>query len=216
MRLIIIFTFLSFIGFGQVKFSEPKTKIKHDHLKFYLDSDDNTFISQHDLKFSDFIKLDSERDNNWHSEFKGIYSKKPYEYTGYDLGHLTPSHITSYDNKINYHSFSFYNQSPQLAGFNRGKWSRLERSVEDSILKYKSDVTIITGVIYNNIKKTYLNNTQIKIPISFYKILHFKTNKLLYVWIGSNINGEMITTNIKDLNKILKLNKNNLTYVFEK
>jgi DNA/RNA endonuclease G (NUC1) len=212
MKLIFLFTMLTFVTFGQVTFNEPKTQIKHGVLNFYLDSDNNSFISKQDLKFSEFLKLDSERDDKWHSEIKGIYSKKPYEYSGYDLGHLTPSHITSYDNNINYHSFSFYNQSPQLAGFNRGKWARLERSVEDSILKYKVDVTIITGVIYDNNKKNYLNKSQIKIPISFYKILSIKNKKLNYVWVGSNINGEVIESNIKQLNELLILNKNNLIF----
>jgi DNA/RNA endonuclease G (NUC1) len=212
MKLIFLFIFMSFVTLGQVTFNEPKTQIKNDVLIFYLDLDNNSFVSKQELKFLDFQKLDSERDDKWHSEIKGIYSKKPYEYSGYDLGHLTPSHITSYNNQINYHSFSFYNQAPQLAGFNRGKWSRLERSVEDSITKYKTDVTIITGVIYDNNKKLFLGKSQIKIPISFYKILFLKQKKLTYVWVGSNVNGEVIIITIKELNEILKINKNDLIF----
>jgi hypothetical protein len=49
--------------------------------------------------------------------------------------HLTPSDITSYDKVTNHNSFSLYNQAPQLAGFNRGKWARLENSVYDTIRK---------------------------------------------------------------------------------
>ena len=128
------------------------------------------------------------------------------------MGHLTPSHITSYNNEVNHTSFSFYNQAPQLAGFNRGKWARLERSVEDSISKYKSDVLIITGVIYDNTKKVYLSKSQIKIPTSFYKILNIKTKKLTYVWVGSNVNGEAMKISIKELNELLKLNKNDLIF----
>ena len=214
MKLSFLFLLISFVTFGQVTFNEPKTQVKHEVLTFYLDLDNNSFISKQELKFTDFLKLDSERDDNWHSEIKGLYSKKPYEYSGYDLGHLTPSHTTSYDNKVNYHSFSFYNQAPQLAGFNRGKWARLERAVEDSISKYKSDVTIITGVIYDNNKKVYLGKSKIKIPTSYYKILSIKTKKLNYVWIGSNINGEVITINVKELNELLKINKNDLIFKF--
>ena len=212
MKITILFILITFVTFGQITFNEPKTKIKNGVLNFYLDSDNNSFISKQELSFSDFLKLDSERDDNWHSEIKGIYSKKPYEYSGYDLGHLTPSHITSYNNEVNHTSFSFYNQAPQLAGFNRGKWARLERSVEDSISKYKSDVTIITGVIYDNNKKVYLGKTKIKIPASFYKILDIKTKKITYVWVGSNVNGEVMKTSIKELNELLKLNKNDLIF----
>jgi len=212
MKITILFILITFVTFGQVTFNEPKTQIKNGVLNFYLDSDNNSFISKQELSFSDFLKLDSERDDNWHSEIKGIYSKKPYEYSGYDLGHLTPSHITSYNNEVNHTSFSFYNQAPQLAGFNRGKWARLERSVEDSISKYKSDVTVITGVIYDNTKKVYLSKSQIKIPTSFYKILNIKTKKLTYVWVGSNVNGEVMKISIKELNELLKLNKNDLIF----
>jgi DNA/RNA endonuclease G (NUC1) len=216
MKIFFLFLLLSFLGFGQITFNEPKTQIKNEVLNLYLDYDNNSFISKQELKFTDFLKLDSERDDNWYSEFKGIYTKKPYEYSGYDLGHLTPSHITSYDNKVNHHSFSFYNQSPQLAGFNRGKWARLERFVEDSISKFKSDVTIITGVIYDNNKKTFLNKSKIKIPISFYKILFIKTKKIIYVWIGSNVNGEVMKISIEELNELLKLNKNDLIFNVKK
>lgn len=181
----------------------------------YLDSDTNSFISTLNIKYSDFLKLDSDRDNRWFKDtYKVVYDKKFYLYSGYDLGHLTPSHITSYNDTLNHKSFSLFNQAPQLASFNRGKWARLEGSIEDSISKYKSDVYIITGVIYDNKKKTYLNKSRIKIPISYYKILSIKSKKLLYVWVGSNINGEVIQIDIKTLNGLLKLNNNKLSFKF--
>lgn len=211
--LIVLFTLLSTQFFGQVSFNEPKMVIKHNELTIWLDSDTNSFVTKHELKYSDFKKLDSDRDDNWHNEvYKGPYSKTPYLYSGYDLGHLTPSHITSYNDTLNYHSFSFYNQSPQIASFNRGKWSRLEKSVEDSIKKYHSNVVIITGVIYDNINKTYLNKSRVKIPEAFYKILYIKKQKLTYVWIGSNNNGKIINCKIKDLNVVLGINKNNIQF----
>ena len=213
MKLIIIFLFTTLTLFGQVSFNEPKTVIKHNELTIYLDSDNNSFISKHELKYSNFLKLDSDRDDKWYSEIKGPYTKEPYLYSGYDMGHLTPSHITSYNDTLNHYSFSFYNQAPQLAAFNRGKWKRLEMSVEDSIAKYKTDVLIITGVIYDDSKKFYLGKSKIKIPEMFYKILYIKTKKpITYVWVGSNKNGEVTKTTIKDLNGVLELNKSVLKF----
>ena len=210
---IILLTILCTSIFGQVTFNEPKMMIKHKELIIWLDSDTNSFVTKHELKYSDFKKLDSDRDDKWHNEvYKGLYSKNPYVRSGYDLGHLTPSHITSYDDTLNYHSFSFYNQAPQIASFNRGKWSRLEKSVEDSIAKYHSDVTIITGVIYDNTNKSYLIKSRVKIPEGFYKILYIKKQKLTYVWIGSNNNGEIINCKLKDLNTVLSINKNDLQF----
>ena len=213
MKLLTILLLSTITLFGQVSFNEPKSVIKHNELTLYLDSDNNSFISKHELKYNNFLKLDSDRDDKWHSEIKGPYSKEPYLYSGYDMGHLTPSHITSYNDTLNHHSFSFYNQAPQLAGFNRGKWKRLEMSVEDSISKYKSDVIIITGVIYNETKKVYLGKSKIKIPEMYYKIITIKTKKpLTYFWIGSNKNGEVMITNIKDLNGVLEQNKSSIKF----
>lgn len=213
MKLLIIFLLTSLTLLGQVSFNEPKKNIKHNELTLYLDSDNNSFISRHELKYNNFLKLDSDRDDDWHSEIKGPYSKEPYHYSGYDMGHLTPSHITSYNDTLNHHSFSFYNQAPQLAAFNRGKWKRLEMSVEDSIAKYKTDVLIITGVIYDESKKVYLGKSKIKIPEMYYKILCVKLKKpITYVWIGSNKNGEITKSTIKELNGVLELNKSKLIF----
>ena len=213
MRLLTLLLLSTITLFGQVSFNEPKTIIKHNELTLYLDSDNNSFISKHELKYNNFLKLDSDRDDKWHSEIKGPYSKEHYLYSGYDMGHLTPSHITSYNDTLNHHSFSFYNQAPQLAGFNRGKWKRLELSIEDSIAKYKTDVVIITVVIYNETKKVYLGKSKIKIPEIYYKIITIKTKKpLTYFWVGSNKNGEVMITNIKDLNGVLELNKSTLKF----
>lgn len=213
MKILIILLLSSLTLFGQLSFNEPKTVIKHNELTLYLDSDNNSFISKHELKYKDFLKLDSERDDKWYSEIKGPYTKEHYLYSGYDMGHLTPSHITSYNDTLNHHSFSFYNQAPQLAAFNRGKWKRLELSVEDSIGKYKTDVLIVTGVIYDESKKTYLGKSKIKIPEMYYKILIIKTKKpITYVWVGSNKNGEITKSTIKELNGILEINKCKLVF----
>lgn len=206
--------FVSTLVLGQIKFTGPKMVIKHGDLTLYLDSDTNSFVSKHELKYIDFKKLDSDRDDRWFQDtYKGIYNKDYYVRTGYDLGHLTPSHITSYDDVLNHESFSLFNQAPQLAAFNRGKWAQMEKGVEDSIAKYKVDVTIITGVIYNNKNKTYLNKSRIKIPETYYKILLIKNKKpLIYVWVGSNINGQILKSDISQINGLLKINNNNLKF----
>ena len=213
--IIIFLVFTSILSLGQIKFTGPTLTIKHGDLTLYLDSDTNSFVSKHELKYSDFKNLDSDRDNRWFQDtYKGIYKKEHYVRSGYDLGHLTPSHITSYNDTLNYKSFSLFNQAPQLAKFNRGKWAQLEKSVEDSVAKYKVDVTIITGVIYNNKNKKYLNKSKIKIPDVYYKILYIKSkNKpLTYVWLGSNINGQIIKSDIPQLNGVLRNNGNDLKF----
>lgn len=199
--------------FKPIKYKSTKFTVIHDDIILSLDSDTCTFVSKHDLKWENFKKLDSDRKDKWHKEKPfGPYNKEYYHNSGYDLGHLTPAHITSYNDSVQYHSFSMFNQAPQLAEFNRGKWKKLESSVEDSVMKYKSNVTIITGVIYDNRNKTYLNKSKIKIPIYFYKILSIQKKNKIYVWVGSNVNGNVINSDIKTLNGLLKINGDNLLY----
>lgn len=184
--------------------------IKHRDIVLYLDKDTSTLVSKHSLKYSNFIKLGKyPRDNNWFEDtYKGKYLKSKYKKTGYDLGHLTPSHITTYDSLLNHYSFSMFNQAPQLAHFNREGWKNLEISVENLISKYKSDAVIITGVIYFNLNLKYLPKSRIKIPSHFYKIV-FISGKT-FCWIGSNIDGKINSTNLEDLNNLFKLAKINL------
>ena len=178
--------------------------ILHGDITLYLTKDTCTMISKHVIKYVDFMKLDSERDNLWFQDiYKNKYNKNIYLYSGYDIGHLTPSHITSYDNILNHNSFSLFNAAPQLPYFNRGLWNKLEKNIEDTISKHKKDAIIITGVIYDE-KPNYLKNSKIPIPTYFYKIIFIDKKK--YCWLGSNINGKIEKINLKELNIILKNN----------
>lgn len=189
--------------------TKNKLIIKHGDMTLYLSDDTCSMVSKHSIKYTDFKKLDSDRDNRWFQDvYKGKYNKESYARSGYDLGHLTPSHITSYNDTLNHSSFSYYNQAPQIASFNRGAWAKLEKEVEDSIAKHKSNAVIITGVIYDGLKVEYLGKSKIKIPIAYFKILVFKKQK--YAWIGSNNNGLITITTVNELNQIFVLNKMNL------
>lgn len=184
--------------------------IHHGDITLYLSNDTSTQVSKHTIKYTDFLKLDHDRDNRWFVDtYKGKYHKDDYLHTGYDLGHLTPAHITSYNDTLNHQSFSLFNQAPQVATFNRGKWAHLEGSVEDSIAKYKKDVVIITGVIYDGDKTTYLGTSRIKIPVSYFKVLFIDGKK--YCWIGSNVNGEILPITLAELNAVILKNKNNFS-----
>jgi DNA/RNA endonuclease G (NUC1) len=195
--------------FSQTITTDNKLIIPHGDITLYLTKDTCTFISKHVLKLSSFLKLDKERDNKWFQDtYKGKYTKDSYLKTGYDIGHLTPSHITSYDNALNHLSFSLFNAAPQLAAFNRGKWAQMEGDVEDIIAKSKQDAVIITGVIYDPTNIKFMGKSRIPIPQSFFKVLFL--NGTSRCWIGSNINGLIVTVTLKDLNELFKKNKMNL------
>jgi len=189
--------------------TKNKMIIKHGDITLYLSNDTLPMVSRHTINYSKF-KLDSDRDNKWFQDKYKKMDKNAYKNSGYDLGHLTPSHITSYNDTLNHNSFSLYNQAPQLAKFNEGSWKRLEASVEDSIKKYKCNTTVITGVVYDSISK-FLPGSKIKIPTHYFKVLYIG-NKT-YCWIGSNTTCEVKTITLSELNTIFKKNKMGLTII---
>ncbi len=211
MKIIIIFILCLIVNnsFTQLTITtNNRLIINHGDIVLYLSDDTCTMVSKHIIKYQDFIKLDSDRDNRWFQDtYKGKYIKARYSKTGYDLGHLTPSHITSYDDTLNHNSFSMFNAAPQSRNFNEHIWEHLEMQVEDTIAKYKSDAVIITGVIYD-ISSNYLPNSKIKIPSHYYKII--KINNLTYCWIGDNITEIITLTDLTKLNFIFIKNKMNL------
>jgi DNA/RNA endonuclease G (NUC1) len=196
-------------SYSQTVTTDNKLIILHGDITLYLTKDTCALVSKHVLKFSSFIKLDKERDNKWFQDtYKGKYTKDSYFKTGYDIGHLTPSHITSYDNDLNHQSFSLFNAAPQLAGFNRGVWAQMEDEVENIIANTKKDAVIITGVIYDPKNTKFMGKSRIPIPSAFFKVLFI--NSTIQCWIGSNINGLITLTTLVDLNNIFKLNKMDL------
>lgn len=211
----LILTFITLFIFAQeVKIDSVAFIIEHDDIILYLDCDTNSFITVHKLEKNDLYYLTGKRYNKWYKEYPyGPYKLKYYVKTGYDLGHLTPSHITSYSDSVNIYSFSLFNQAPQLASFNRGKWSKLEKKVENDLKLINENATIITGVIYNNNNKMYLNGSRIKIPLMYYKIVVTKTTVNCYI--GSNINGDLITTDLKTILEIARKNKNSLDIIIK-
>ena len=207
---LLITLFITMSMFSQTVTTDNKLIIPHGDITLYLTKDTCAFVSKHILKYSSFLKLDKERDNRWFQDtYKGKYYKDAYLKTGYDIGHLTPSHITSYDNELNHKSFSLFNAAPQLAGFNRGKWAQMEGDIENIIAKSKQNVVIITGVIYNPNNIRFMGKSRIPIPESFFKILFI--NGSTQCWIGSNINGLIVNITLKNLNELFKMNKMNLT-----
>ena len=184
--------------------------IDHGDVKLYLDDDTTSLISRHALKYSDFQKLGTvPRGDNWFDDtYKGKYLPVRYKKSGFDKGHLTPSHITTYDSTTNRNTFSMFNAAPQYPYFNEHPWQQLESMVEDSIKKYKLDAVIITGVIYNEIKKTYIPKTRIKIPTHYFKIVTIGSKT--WIWLGNNVDGKkdciITTTSLEELNNRFKVN----------
>lgn len=187
--------------------------IDHRDIKLYLDDDTSAMISRHAVRYQDIklLKSDARCDCWFVDTYKGVKRatyEKAYKRSGYDKGHLTPSHITTYDTAINRFSFSYFNQAPQLPYFNRRTWENLEEKTERLIDSTRQDAVVITGVIYNNNKKEYLKTSRIKIPTHYYKIVAIGGKT--WIWIADNSRDESRCvprpTTLLDLNNLFVRN----------
>ena len=206
---LILALFMIMGSYSQTVTTDNKLIINHGDITLYLTKDTCTYVSKHILSYSNFLKIKGGRDNKWYQDtYKGKYKKEAFAHSGYDLGHLTPSHITTYDTIVNHNTFSMFNEGPQLSYFNEHPWEQLEMSVEKIIGDTKKDVVIITGVIYDPNNKKYLKGSRIPIPEFYYKILFI--NGTTQAWIGNNTTSIITPTTLTALNQLFITNKMDL------
>ena len=97
---------------------------------------------------------------------------KEYTHSGFDRGHLAPAADMAFSKQTMLDSFLMSNMSPQLPGFNRGVWKRLEELVRAIALKEK-EIYVVTGAIFPPVSEAkYLPSGSITIPKAFYKVIY--------------------------------------------
>lgn len=98
----------------------------------------------------------------------GSASLDDFKGSGYDRGHLCPAT----DMKLNHTSMSetFYlsNMSSQVAGFNRGIWSKLESQVMKWAISY-SKLKVVTGAIFKD-DIGVIGTNKVAVPRYYYKV----------------------------------------------
>ena len=99
----------------------------------------------------------------------GSSSNDDYKKSGYDRGHLAAAADMCYSLKTMQESFYLSNMSPQVPGFNRGIWSRLEDQVRQWAIDEKA-VYIVTGGILTNGLPT-IGENKVAVPQYFYKVI---------------------------------------------
>ena len=99
----------------------------------------------------------------------GTAGNQDYAKSGYDRGHLAPAADMSWSEKVMQESFYFSNMSPQLPGFNRGIWKRLEEQVRDWALLYDS-IYIVTGPVLSP-DLSYIGPNKVSVPKYYFKAL---------------------------------------------
>lgn len=94
-----------------------------------------------------------------------------YTKTGYDRGHLAPAGDMKFSAQAMSESFYMGNVSPQLPGFNRGIWKKLEEQFR-SWAPNSHPVFVVTGPVLTDPISSHIGQTcSISVPQRFYKIM---------------------------------------------
>ena len=129
----------------------------------------------------------------------GTASDADYAGSGYDRGHLAPASDMGWSFATMAESFYYSNMSPQVPGFNRGIWKKMETKIRE--WSQTDKLYIICGGLFGNNK---IGN--ITVPSYCWKVVQsVSTKKVLFCGWFSNTNQatlEEITTT--ELGKRLK------------
>jgi len=93
---------------------------------------------------------------------------KDYKASGYDRGHLAPAADMGWSASSMTESFYYSNMSPQLPGFNRGIWKKLEELVRTWAIENKA-VYVVTGPVLSKGLQT-IGYNKIAVP-NYYKVI---------------------------------------------
>lgn len=120
----------------------------------------------------------NERTNKFKPDPKikgGTATDADYKQSGYDRGHLAPAADMAWSEKTMQESFYYSNMSPQVPGFNRGIWKKLEEQVRDWAVQF-NEVYIATGPVLTN-GLPYIGGNKVSVPNLYYKALLVYGNK---------------------------------------
>jgi endonuclease G len=99
----------------------------------------------------------------------GTADNRDYEKSGYDRGHLAPAADMGWSQVAIAESFYFSNMSPQLPGFNRGIWKKLEEQTR-SWAAENGALYVVTGPVLSQRLPTIGPNA-VSVPAFYYKVL---------------------------------------------
>lgn len=94
---------------------------------------------------------------------------KDYKRSGYDTDHMANDADMRWDLQAEEESFLLSNMTPQLPGFNRGVWKRLEDSSRGWVLSRQHPILIYAGSIYASSDK--IIGAGVRVPAGFFKVL---------------------------------------------
>jgi len=99
----------------------------------------------------------------------GTATSEDYKGKGYDRGHLAPAADMSWSSEAMHESFYYSNMSPQVPGFNRGIWKKLEEQIRQWAVDNQF-VYVVTGPILRDGLST-IGVNKVSVPAHYYKVI---------------------------------------------
>jgi len=99
----------------------------------------------------------------------GTATDADYKKSGYDRGHLAPAADMGWSATTMAESFYYSNMSPQLPGFNRGVWKRLEELVRAWAVESDA-IFVVTGPVLSS-GLNFIGWNQVAVPKYYYKVI---------------------------------------------
>ena len=208
--ILFIISITAYSGFDFLPKSTNNQVVKHKFYALsYSEKDEQAEWVAYKLTHKNFINNIS-RTNNFRED-KEVLSRSSelsdYKYSGYDRGHLAPAGSMKFNKTSMSESFYMSNMSPQLPGFNRGIWKRLEEKVR-YWAEINDSIFVVTGPILDN-PLGVIGDNKVTIPRAYYKTLlgykggkakglafimaNAKSGKSLYKYVVSIDSVEIVT-----------------------
>lgn len=177
--LIYLFSMIFTVSFSQQKgtielplITKQDVVIKHiGYTLSYNEKHEQANWVAYELTADETIKR-AKRSNNFRTDNAvktGSATNEDYKGSGFDRGHLVPAADMGWSNASMEASFLYSNMSPQVPGFNRGIWKRLEEQVR----QWASDnqaVFVVTGPVLENNLPT-IGSEKVSVPRYYYKVI---------------------------------------------
>lgn len=131
-------------------------------------------------------------------------SPSDFRSSGYDMGHMVSSADMSWDELVMRESFIMTNIAPQLPGFNRGIWRRLEDQTRAWAQERKHPLLVYTGPIYSGMYTAAIERDKmILIPDEYFKVIvDTETREVLAFRIPHKPSSDSLSTFLTDTAKI--------------
>lgn len=118
--------------------------------------------------------LEEERSSSFYVDPKvstGSATNNDYKSSGFDRGHLAPAGDMGFSPVTMKESFYYSNMSPQVPGFNRGIWKKLETEVREWAELYGSCLVITGPILKDSVAFKTIGPNDVSVPNAYYKVI---------------------------------------------